>query len=128
MAEDKIVMADSDEAASIKTVTGWVSRTGRFWGGDEKMARYDGSTHRLCECGEVIANRSYCSKCSDRKKHEQYLALPKMAWDGVTPLHLHGTDLYFFDAEELLEHCAELGCQPKDLALVVCAPKYAREI
>ena len=45
MAEKPIIMEDSPEAASIKTVTGWVSRTGRFCGDDERMARFDGSTH-----------------------------------------------------------------------------------
>ena len=45
MAEKQIIMEDSPEAASIQTVTGWVSRTGRFWGNDERMARFDGSTH-----------------------------------------------------------------------------------
>ena len=39
---EKIVTYDSAEAASIQTVTGWVSRSGRFWGNDEHMARYDG--------------------------------------------------------------------------------------
>ena len=37
MAEKPIIMEDSPEAASIKTVTGWVSRTGRFWGNDERL-------------------------------------------------------------------------------------------
>lgn len=32
MKTEKIVMMDSDEAASIQTVTGWVDRQGRFWG------------------------------------------------------------------------------------------------
>ncbi len=27
----KVVMMDSDEAASIQTLTGWVDRQGRFW-------------------------------------------------------------------------------------------------
>ena len=35
---EKIVPYDSSEAASIQTVTGWVSRSGRFWGNDEHMA------------------------------------------------------------------------------------------
>jgi hypothetical protein len=34
---EKIVMMDSDEAASIKTVTGWVARDGLFWGNDEHI-------------------------------------------------------------------------------------------
>lgn len=38
---EKIIPYDSAEAASIQNVTGWVSRSGRFWGNDEQMARYD---------------------------------------------------------------------------------------
>lgn len=37
---EKIVPYDSSEAASIQTVTGWVSRSGRFWGNDEQMERF----------------------------------------------------------------------------------------
>lgn len=127
-ANKKVVMADSEEAASIKTVTGWVSRTGHFWGDDERMARYDGSTHRLCECGAVIEQRSFCRACSERKDREKYLAMPSVAWDGEVPLNLHGTDTYFFDEDSLLDHCADNECQPQDLPLVICVPKYASQI
>lgn len=127
-ADKQVVMADSEEAASIKTVTGWVSRTGRYWGDDERMARYDGSTHRLCECGTVVEQRSFCRVCSERNEHEKYLAMPAVAWDGEVPLNLHGTDTYFFDNDSLLDHCADNGCQPQDLPLVICVPKYARKI
>jgi hypothetical protein len=49
MPEEKVVMYESSEAASIQTVTGWVGADGRFWGNDEHMARYCGATHRHCE-------------------------------------------------------------------------------
>ncbi|MEB2744543.1 hypothetical protein [Citrobacter portucalensis] len=49
MKTEKIVMMDSDEAASIQTVTGWVDRQGRFWGKDENQARWCGATHRKCK-------------------------------------------------------------------------------
>lgn len=48
MREVKVVMYESTEAASIEAVTGWVDPHGRFWGKDEHMARYCGSTHRHC--------------------------------------------------------------------------------
>ena len=38
MVEKKIIMRESDEAASIKTVTGWVSSDGRWWGDHEAEA------------------------------------------------------------------------------------------
>jgi len=53
---EKIVPYDSAEAASIQTVTGWVSRSGRFWGNDEHMARYDGCTHRKCDARLTLKN------------------------------------------------------------------------
>ena len=49
MADKSVIMYDSPEAASIKTITGWVSSAGRFWGDNEHMARYDGSTHMKCK-------------------------------------------------------------------------------
>lgn len=128
MVSEKIILADSDEAASIQTVTGWVSSAGRFWGNDEHMARYDGSTHRRCECGEIIEQRSYCEKCHARAEHEKYLALPRVPWDGIAPLNIWGTDTYFFDEDSLKDHCFDNDCQPKDLPLVICEPKYADPI
>ncbi|HEY6437025.1 MAG TPA: hypothetical protein VIY47_10565 [Ignavibacteriaceae bacterium] len=128
MKKELVVMYNSEEAASIQTVTGWVSRNGHFWGQDEHMARYDGSTHKICDCGEIIGNRLYCEKCADRKEHEKYMAMPEEDWDGVSPLNLWGTDTYFFDGDALLDYCADEGCEPKDLPLVVCAPKFATEI
>lgn len=35
MSEEKVVMYESPEATSIRTVTGWVDPSGRFWGNDE---------------------------------------------------------------------------------------------
>lgn len=92
MTDKKIIMEDSPEAASIKTVTGWVSSTGRFWGDDERMARFDGSTHKRCDCGAVIAHRSYCRACSDRKEAEKWEAMPEAEWDGVAMLKLSFLD------------------------------------
>ncbi|MDX5626641.1 MULTISPECIES: hypothetical protein [unclassified Brenneria] len=45
---EKIILRDSEEAASIKTVTGWVSAKGRVYGDNEDLARYDGATHQRC--------------------------------------------------------------------------------
>ena len=41
---EQIIAYDSAEAASIQTVSGWVSRAGRFFGNDEHMARHDVTT------------------------------------------------------------------------------------
>ncbi len=58
MSTEQIVLNTSDEAASIKTVTGWIDRYGRFWGDYERIARYSGCTHVACsECGKPSVKR-----------------------------------------------------------------------
>ena len=130
MAEKPIIMEDSPEAASIKTVTGWVSRTGRFWGDDERMARFDGSTHRRCECGEVVGQHSYCRICSERKEVEKFEAMPEAEWDGVAMLYSQVADQYFRDENELADYCSDCDepCTPDDLRLIICKPNYLREV
>ena len=130
MTEKLVIMEDSPEAASIKTVTGWVSRTGHFWGNDERMARYDGSTHKRCECGEIIEQRSYCRKCSDRKEVERWQAMPEVEWDGAAYLYSQTADQYFRDEQEIADYCADADepCTPDDLHLVICTPNYLREV
>ena len=44
MSETKIVLLEDAEAATLKTVTGWVSRDGLFFGSDERTARWSGAT------------------------------------------------------------------------------------
>lgn len=126
--EKKIILGTSDEAAKIETVTGWMSRTGRFWGKDERAARYDGSTHRLCSCGEVIEKQGYCRPCADKKEAEKFAAMERKEWDGTTPLCLYHADRYFWDIDELTDYCEENEVQPDQLNLVICEPIYAREI
>ena len=130
MAEKQVIMEDSPEAASIQTVTGWVSRAGRFWGNDERTARYDGSTHKRCECGSVIEQRSYCRTCHDRKEIERWDAMPEVEWDGVSMLYSQSADQYFRDEQELSDYCADSDepCTPDDLRLIICTPNYLREV
>jgi hypothetical protein len=128
MEDKKIIMRDSDEAASIKTVTGWVSSNGHFWGDDERMARYDGSTHRLCECGAVVEKcRTKCPACEKKDRDAKFDALEKVVWDGQ-PLVTDDDDQYFFNIEDLLDYCHDVGVQPQDLRLRICRPQYGREI
>ena len=76
----------SDEAASIQTVTGWVSRRGHFYGADERAARYDGATHRICKvCDQPYEISAYCKPCNDKKNQDAFHAMPKKEWDGFTP-------------------------------------------
>ena len=91
----KILYA-SEEAAKQTTVTGWVSRHGKFYGENEHLARWDGCTHRICGCGNEM-ERAYtaCQQCRSKKHREQYEAMPFKEWDGVAMLVLYGDDTYF---------------------------------
>lgn len=68
---EKVVMSDSTEAAQLVTITGWVSRTGIFYGNDERIARYAGCTHRPCEtedCGKPTEKTYiYCDDCRHKR-------------------------------------------------------------
>ena len=45
-----IIMEESPEAAEYRTdISGWVSCNGNYYGKDERMARYDGATHKEWE-------------------------------------------------------------------------------
>lgn len=128
--EDVMVMYDSPEAASIQTVTGWVSRNGHFWKDDEHMARYDGCTHRLCTggCGDVVEKHGYCRKCWDQRKQEKFEAMEFEPWDGESPIYSEWLDKYFFHGEvfDYLEEDDDEGnpYTEENLMLVHCEPVY----
>ena len=62
------------------------------------LARWDGCTHQLCDCGaEMDRGYTICSACRDKKRLEQYEAMPFKEWDGIAPLTLHDDDEYFWD-------------------------------
>ena len=124
-----IVLEDSPEAASIKTITGWVSRDGRFFGKDERLARFAGATHRTCaKCGEVHVINGYCHTCRDARENEKFNAMEKQDWNGIDPLVIFDSDIYFFDADDLDNYCAENDVKAHELRLVHCIPNMAREV
>lgn len=120
------IMMDSPEAATYRTdVKGWVSSRGVFYGEQEDLARYDGSTHRICKaCGTEHPTRAYCDTCSDRKRQERWEALEVREWDGIAPLAIYEDDRYFFDVEDLEQHCEEFETTPDQLRLVFCQPVF----
>lgn len=120
---NSIVMYDSTEAASRKTVEGWVSRKGHFWGTDEHMARYDGCTHRACpECGVVYEIGSYCHPCQAKNRRDKFASFPIEKWDGDTPLCLFDAEYYFFD-EDILDYIADLN-PDEEPCICKCKPGY----
>lgn len=129
MKEKQIVMYDSPQAAERKTVTGWVSAGGQFWGDDEHMARWSGCTHLKCEgCGQPYERNAYCQPCHDKKQAVKFAALEVKDWDGQTPLCLFSDDRYFFDWESVERYAEETKCLPTDLDLMICRPQIGRHI
>lgn len=131
MENEKVVMMDSDEAASIQTVTGWVARNGTFWGDNEYQARYCGATHRKCKNKPdehpIHPANGYCEDCYRESRQAKYRSLQCQAWAGE-PLVIFDTDQYFFDAESLVDYCREVLAFPSELQLIICNPNYPREL
>lgn len=127
---EKIVMMDSDEAASIQTVTGWVDRHGRFWGNDEHMARWSGATHRKCknkpEEHQIHRTNSYCEECHRESRQAKFAEMERAVWCGE-PLVIFDDDQYFFDAESLADYCLDRSLLPSELQLLICEPNYPPE-
>lgn len=131
MADKNIIMRDSPEAASIQTVTGWVSATGHFWGGDERMARFDGATHQKCEKNPdhpVYSINAYCNECRNETMQDKFEALPRRDWDGETPLCIYDGENYFFDAQSIRDYLIDNEIELVDAKLVFCTPQRASEI
>jgi hypothetical protein len=124
-----VILSDSPEAATLQTVTGWVSRDGRFFGSDERSARYSGSTHGKCNTCGGVCSKSWliCQACQDSKTVEKWKEAERMPWDGTTPLYSDAYDKYFFDdgAEEFAE---DEGVSLEALRLRICRPVYGRLI
>jgi hypothetical protein len=123
------VMYASDEAAQKVTVTGWRSRAGRFYGDNEHLARWDGCTHQICDCGvEIERGWTKCHVCRQKNRLEKYEAMPFKEWDGETMLTLHDDDKYFRDEDELMDYCEMEEIPLEELHLVICEPQYAHQI
>ncbi len=128
---EKIILPESDEAAQLKTVTGWVSRDGIFYGGGESTARYAGSTHRKCDdCENVYPDKYYlyCPSCRRKRDAEAYLKKETRKWNGSDPLCIYGDDTYFFSLEEVVDYAEEVDMKPEDLALMLCVEQRCPQV
>jgi len=133
MTEEKIILAEDDEAAKFVTgLSGWVDKNGVFWGQLEEMARYASATHKRCEeCKTSIINRvyRYCADCLEKKDIERYSKLERKDWDGVAYLYSDRDDVYFADYQELHDYLDDLGMENADsLRLIICEPECLREV
>jgi len=135
MTDEKIILAESDEAAKFVTgISGWVDIHGNFYGKSEEMARYSSATHKKCEeCKTEIIRKGYsfCVDCREKKDIERYAKLERKIWDGESYLYSDKQDMYFADYQELHDYLSdnEEGVSSTDsLRLVICEPEYLREL
>lgn len=127
MADEEMILDTDDRAAKRMTITGWVSRDGRFYGDDERIARYAGCTHRACEdCGQP-ARKSWlvCDSCRSKREWARWREYPEKPWDGLGALFADAFDEYFFDLDCLYEFCYDNEVTPDELRLVHCQGQYA---
>jgi hypothetical protein len=131
--DTKVVLPSDPEAATYRTdIRGWVSRTGLFYGegtGAEASARYDGSTHNVCDKCSAPAERPYtlCAACIGLKADAKWAAMPRAPWDGKSMLYSTTADRYFADlgeAEDWLEDQDDESRTLEDLRIVICKPRY----
>lgn len=123
-------MYDSDEAATAKTLTVWVSSGGRNFL-NEHSARYDGSTHTRCECGKLTRKPcTKCEQCKEKAAEEKFQKLPFKEWDFETPVYSKRYDKYFFDEESIIDFIFEEleDEEDKDLRLLLCIPQNYHEL
>ncbi|MBN3965582.1 hypothetical protein IMW75_09830 [Pseudomonas gregormendelii] len=129
-AQKQIIMFDAPEAASLKTVTGWVSSGGRFFGDDENLARYCGATHRRCDVNPehpIYEVNSSCNECRHARRQAKFAAMPVKEWAGE-PLVIFDGDQYFFDEDSLRDYLIDSDIDLADLQLCICEPNYPSQI
>jgi len=127
----QILYRSAKSAKWMTDIEGWVDSNGRFWGENEHMARWSGCTHIDCaECGKPtpVSGPTICGECKDKKELEKYRSMPRMRWDGKTPLYSATNDKYFFDEDDLLDYIEEEGGTVDDLKLIICEPNKFPEI
>lgn len=125
---EPVILYTSAEAAQQVTVTGWRSRHGHFYGENEHIARWDGCTHMVCECGAAMSKGyTKCDACRAKAADAAWEKLPLVEWDGG-PLCIFRDDTYFWDIDDVERYCDEHHLKASELHLVVCDPVMAREI
>ena len=129
--QETIVPYDSNQAASIQSVTGWVSRLGRFFGNDEHMARSQGCTHIKCDSCQMMTpyvGHKICPVCQKTEEIKSWQARPKREWGAIIPLYSEDKDVIFITSDGLEDFCHDNGVTPESLMLVICDPIYLEEI
>jgi len=124
-----IKITDKEAATYQTNISGWVAG-GRFFGKDERAARWNGCTHVACKKCGVTIDKMYtiCGQCQKNEAIKRFDKMPKKEWDGKTPLLLLDSDLFFDSEDELLDYCLDFVINPQELRLIICKPIYAEPI
>ncbi len=120
--EKEIIMYDADGIVEHRTdISGWVGKNGNFYGKSEDMARYANSTHKTCDCGNIMSKGwTKCEGCRAKSALERFMALEGVEWDGEAMMCTHDDDRFFRDWDEAVSYCYDNEILPKDLKLVLC--------
>lgn len=125
-----VVLPEDEEAATLRQVTGWVSRQGAFFGNDERAARYAGATHIRCQrCGAIIEKYwLMCEACRSRREAAKFQERETREWDGVQMIYAQAFDQYYETPEDAFDAAECRDVSPADALLVLCEPVYVRHI
>ena len=127
---EKIIFAEDDNAAVYRTdLKGWVSAAGHYYREDERLARYDGSTHTHCnDCGVVIPkSRAKCNSCYEKIHIKKYYDMPVGEFtDGW--LYCANVDEYFRDYCDLVDHYESNEMDLNLARPIICEPVLATKI
>ena len=132
-----MILYDSDEAATYRTgISGWVDRSGFFYGPDEHSARLQGCTHKKCECGNVILKYDLrCRDCNSKRVIDRYNECKRVEWNLSDLLYSETYDTYIDNVEHLrefvLEHIDHEDVSENDIAdlrLYICTPNFLPEV
>jgi len=124
------IFPDSPEAATRRTITGWVSRDGRFYGDDEHLARWAGATAIRCEqCHKPTDSKSFtkCETCRGAGDAEKFAKAERAPYtEGM--LYSDSHDRYFVDPAEAREFAEDNGITLESMRLYLCTPNWARHL
>lgn len=127
---EEIILPDDPRAAELKTINVWVSRRGNWYREEsEEIARWDGSTHRKCECGDVTEKMwTICSACRRKKEDARHAQRQTAPWDGQSMIYSDRLDEYFTDEDSLKDQLRENDMSPADAVLLHCIPVRAHAL
>lgn len=117
-----------EDAAEVRTITGWHCKScNRFYGDNERAARYCCHDDAPCDCGgRKPRHRTMCDSCWHKERVRRWEALEQVdspaAPSAECPLALDDSDTYFFDTDTLIDYCEEHEVKPSDAFLVLCKP------